>query len=331
MNIQTETFIQRGFRNHKLTFAAEDARQMRLGDVPDRIKNYLRKFGADPIFDVSMVQYARSLGTTPLPPNWETLVSRTVLESAKEYLTLIKFVNPADRILQQMTGEAMPELDPKYDSFAFKFFVQTAYARKLQLESGATKIYSDDELETVLQLLDSLDNSDAMKAEGKRVVDVINSPLCGGSVHGMSLLLQYKELSEEAKKDLNVGLYGAICDLVPFIEQIRAREYSDSATLIMPSFDDRRCGIEAMIRVLQFCSPKVKTLNGCKNEIFASIPLTISRRCEATSFQDQLRTKVQLFTAGGGVMHSEELSSELTKALQESKIIAEHTKDALAR
>ena len=176
------------------------------------------------------------------------------------------------------------------------------------------------------KLLSMLDQKE--RAIGGRLIDVINSLILHCSVNAARKLCKYLSLSDQVKAELNTGLLSMVMKLQKQASELLSKQGYDSFELTIPT-EGTNTGIVRLVNLFRYCLVGVEVISDYKPTIISYITNGLSDRKFFVEFAEQLRCRIQLFAAGGGVITPTELAREMIKGLSSCPNILEPAKNSL--
>ena len=320
-----ESAITKNVRLHPLVI---DPNIKRLDELPIQIRNHLQHLGIIEIYEVGSVFYARSIGPMPLPENVNLIAGNEMIEGAKKYLDYFESISLLDKVLLEVTGKPAPTIDWSGENQErLKFMIEVTWARKNELcIAGKDPRMSAKDKGLMVGML-----ADENKEEGKKIIDVINSPLFHGSVNAARKLIKYLELDEQTKKDLNTAVLNMVNNVAKQAHQLRIRQGYNTITMKLPTSDGPNNGILALARLIQYCNVGVEKLHDYRPTIISWFPYALAERKFYEECNEGIAWRLQMFASGGGFFTDEEVGRELGKGIQGCSLIDETARGPLIR
>ena len=318
-----ESAITKNVRLHPLVI---DQNIKRLDELQIQIRNHLQHLGIIEIYEVGSVFYARSIGPMPLPENVNLIAGNEMIEGAKKYLDYFESISLLDKVLLEVTGKPAPTIDWSGENQErLKFMIEVTWARKNELcIAGKDPRMSAKDKGLMVGML-----ADENKEEGKKIIDVINSPLFHGSVNAARKLIKYLELDEQTKKDLNTAVLNMVNNVAKQAHQLRIRQGYDTITMKLPTSDGPNNGILALARLIQYCNVGVEKLHDYRPTIISWFPYALAERKFYEECNEGIAWRLQMFASGGGFFTDEEVGRELGKGIQGCSLIDETARGPL--
>ncbi len=156
-----------------------------------------------------MVNYSRSLGRKPLPENLNKIATKELLDQTEKYLDFFESISAVDAILHDLAEQSFHDDLSHFCSEELRQMVECVWGRRTLLcQAGREPQITKEEKERMLKMMGDQETEE--RAEGKIIIDVINSTLFDGSVDAAKILIQYLSLDEQTRTDLNTGVLNMV-------------------------------------------------------------------------------------------------------------------------